>query len=113
MKYLYQVVFEDEYLNLIEVGWYENLDDAIDDINGFIWEDAFKLQKGDLSVYPSTFGFAFDTCIYDIALTRHDEEELMDYQGGEMIRGFVHSFDNDEEYETAKRLFVNRKENSK
>lgn len=37
----------------------------------------------------------------------------MDYQGGEMIRGFVHSFDNDEEYETAKRLFVNRKENSK
>ena len=26
MKYLYQVVFEDEYLNLIEVGWYENLD---------------------------------------------------------------------------------------
>ena len=113
MKYLYQVVFEDEYLNLWEVGWYENLDDAIDDLNGFIWEDVFKLQKGDLSVYPSTFGFAFDTCIYDIALNRHEEEELMDYQGWEMIRGFVRSFDNDEEYETAKRLFVNRKENSK
>ena len=64
MKYLYQVVFEDEYLNLFEVGWYENLDDAIDDINGFIWEDAFKLQKGNLSIYPSIFGFAFDTCIY-------------------------------------------------
>ena len=74
MKYLYQVVFEDEYLNLWEVGWYENLDDAIDDINKFIYVDEFKLQKGDISVYPSTFGFAFDTCIYDIALTRHDED---------------------------------------
>lgn len=113
MKYLYQVIFEDEYFNLFEVGWYENLDDAIDDINGFICEDEFKLQKGDLSVYQGTFGLVFDTCIYDIALTRHNEDELMDYIGGEMIRGFVHSFDNDEDYETAKRLFLNRKEISK
>lgn len=112
MKYLYQVIFEDEYFNLYEVGWYENLDDAIDDINKFIWVDVFKLQKGDLSVYPSTFGYAFDTCIYDVALTRHEEEELMDFQGGEMIRGFIHCFSNDEDFETAKRLFVNRKETS-
>ena len=113
MKYLYQVMFEDEYFNLYEVGWYENLDDAIEDINKFIWVDEFKLQKGDLSVYQGTFGLVFDTCLYDIASNRHTEEELMDYQGGEMIRGFVHCFPNDEEYETAKKLFVNRKENSK
>ena len=112
MNYLYQVMFEDEYFNLYEVGWYEDLDDAVDDINKFIWVEEFKLQKGDLKVYSSTFGFAFDTCLYDIALTRHNEEELMDYQGGEMIRGFVHCFLKDEEFETAKRLFVNRKETS-
>ena len=28
----------------------------------------------------------------------------MDYQGGEMIRGFVHSFDNDKEQEITKQL---------
>ena len=33
MKKLYQVIFQDEYNNLSEIGWYESLDDSIEDVN--------------------------------------------------------------------------------
>ena len=56
----YQVIFQDEYNNLFEVGIYDNLDDAIKDVNGYLTEDYNKLEKGDLFEYSNTFGPTFD-----------------------------------------------------
>lgn len=62
-------------------------------------EDSLKLNKGDLKEYPSTFGECFDREIYD--------EDGHYY----FVRGFIHTLDNKEDYETCKRIFV--KENNK
>ena len=96
MNKLYEVFIQDEYNNNWWLGWYANLDDSIDDINGFILEDNLKLSKGGLQEYMSTLGYCFDREVYD------DDGHYY------CIRGFIHSF-NDEEYETCKRIFVKEK----
>lgn len=63
--YVYQVIFQDEYNNLYLLGFYKDLDDCIDSVNEYLGDDYKKLEKGDLTVYPSTFEMNFDKTIYD------------------------------------------------
>lgn len=82
---LYEIMMQDEYNNLYLLGFYELLDDAIEDINDFIsayYEDgAIPLEKGDLAEYASTFGACFDR---EIEWKNED-----DCPGSIMIRGFI------------------------
>lgn len=82
---LYEVMMQDEYNNLYLLGFYELLDDAIEDINDFIsayYEDgAIPLKNGDLAEYASTFGSCFDR---EIEWKNED-----DCPGSIMIRGFI------------------------
>lgn len=82
---LYEVMMQDEYDNLYLLGFYESLDDAIEDINGFIgaYDDdgAIPLEKGDLAEYASTFGTCFDREI--------EWENEEDCPGTIMVRGFI------------------------
>lgn len=82
---LYEVMMQDEYDNLYLLGFYESLDDALGDINGFIgaYDDdgAIPLEKGDLAEYASTFGTCFDREI--------EWENEEDCPGTIMVRGFI------------------------
>lgn len=82
---MYQIVMQDEYDNLYLLGFYESLDDALEDINGFIgaYDDdgAIPLEKGDLAEYASTFGTCFDREV--------EWENEEDCPGTIMIRGFI------------------------
>lgn len=71
----YQVIIQDEYNNLWHIGFYEKLEDSIDDINGML--SAYNLKIDELKEYASTF----DSC-FDIELCSEDESYIM-------IRGFV------------------------
>ena len=82
---LYEVMMQDEYDNLYLLGFYESLDDSIEDINGFIGayvdDGAIPLEKGDLAEYASTFGTCFDREI--------EWENEEDCPGTIMVRGFI------------------------
>ena len=82
---MYEVMMQDEYDNLYQLGFYGSLDDAIEDVNGFIgaYEDdgAVPLRKGDLAEYASTFGTCFDRPI--------EWENEDDCPGTIMVRGFI------------------------
>ena len=82
---LYEIVMQDEYDNLYLLGFYESLDDSIEDINDFIsayYEDgAIPIKKGDLAEYASTFGACFDR---EVEWKNED-----DCPGSVMIRGFI------------------------
>lgn len=82
---LYEVMMHDEYDNLYLLGFYESLDDAIEDINDFISaydeDGAIPIKKGDLAEYASTFGSCFDR---EIEWKNED-----DCPGSIMIRGFI------------------------
>ena len=82
---LYEVMMQDEYCNLYLLGFYRALDDAVDDVNGFLaaYEDdgAVPLQKGDLAEYASTFGSCFDREV--------EWRDEGDCPGTVMVRGFV------------------------
>lgn len=73
----YIVFTQDEWNNNYLMGFYDDLDDAIPDINGWLEIYNLKLEKGDLVEYPSTFGTVFDK-----ELETEDETVLM-------IRGFI------------------------
>lgn len=82
---LYEVMMQDEYNDLYLLGFYESLDDAIEDINGFISvydeDGAIPIKKGDLAEYASTFGSCFDR---EIEWKNEDN-----CPGSIMIRGFI------------------------
>ena len=71
----YQVIFQDEWNNLYEVGFYDNLNDSIDDINDYLKTYNAKIEE--LQEYISTFSKTFDT-------------EIDTESGVVMIRGFIH-----------------------
>ena len=56
----YIVFTQDEWNNLYLMGFYDELDDAIPDINNWLDIYNIKLEKGDIAIYPSTFGYTFD-----------------------------------------------------
>ena len=73
----YIVFTQDEWNNNYLMGFYDDLDDAIPDINDWLEIYNLKLEKGDLAEYLSTFGTVFDK-----ELETEDETVLM-------VRGFI------------------------
>lgn len=71
----YLVFTQDEWNNLYYMGTYDNLDDAIPDVNN--WLSVYDIQIDELKEYPSTFGMCFDK-----EVKTKDEQFLM-------IRGFI------------------------
>lgn len=90
---IYEVFVKDQWNNVYLCGFYKDLDDSIDDINKYIPEYKFKLQKGDIHEYISTFGTAFDTSVYDVASCKNsikDEDFEEDNESLLLeIRGFI------------------------
>ena len=89
---LYEVIFQDEWNNLSLVGWYKDLNDAVEDVNKYLdvyGDGNYKIES--LIEYPSTFGGAFD-----VELAQHfsndEDETAYDVFQSAMIRGFVHEF---------------------
>lgn len=96
---VYQVMIGSLWNWLVCVGFYYELDDAIEDINGYIKDDGIELKKGDLTEYPSSFNSCFDLDLEDYA--EKNEIKIKDDQlEYEMVRGFI--FEVSEE--TAKEL---------
>ena len=116
MKKIYEVIFQDEYDNLNQLGWYGDLDDAIDDINGCLevyGDGKYQLKKGDLKEYPGTFGSCFDMGLagfFSEDAKNEDEENKVygDLQSAS-VRGFVQEV-SDEEYDIFMNAFVNHTE---
>lgn len=73
----YEVIIQDEWNNLYHMGFYDNLEDAIPDVNDFL--KVYDVRIDELKEYPSTFGYCFDT-----EVETKDEMIIM-------IRGFIHS----------------------
>lgn len=85
---VYEVFIIDNWNNIYLIGWYKDLDDAIEGINDHITNDKYKLEKGDLKEYPSTFNNCFDTSVYDIYQSKNSDDEI-DYEDDIQIRGFI------------------------
>ena len=71
----YEVIIQDEWNNLYQIGFYDKLEDAIPEINDFL--SVYEVEITELVEYPSTFGTCFDT-----EIETKDENVIM-------IRGFV------------------------
>ena len=85
---LYQIIFQDEYNNLYEIGWYGDLNTAIPDVNQFLKGYNVQLKEGAIEEYAGTFGSCFDLNLCDLF---EDLEECV------MIRGFVKTIEDLEE----------------
>lgn len=89
---IYQVQVIDIWNNITLIGFFKNLDDAIEPINEMISADEFKLVPGDLKEYPSTFSMVFDTTVGDIFESKHSDVTDVDYDSDDFvlqIRGFI------------------------
>lgn len=110
MKKVYEVIFQDEYDNLNQLGWYGDLDDAIDDINKCLevyGEGKYQLKKGDLKEYPGTFGSCFDMGFANFfSEEAEDEDKVYEDLQSTSVRGFVQEL-TDEEYDIFMNTFVN------
>lgn len=112
MKKVYEIIFVDEWNNFNQLGWYENLDDAIKDINGCLeiyGNGKYKLEKGDLKEYPGSFGSCIDMDLSSFFSDNeeYDEDDVYNEIQSCMIRGFVQEF-SDEEYAMYKNIFIDK-----
>ena len=82
----YQVILQDEYNNLYMVGFYDDLDDSIEELNKYLDIYDVELKKGDLRVYKGVYDDRFDLDLCDIF---EDKEDVR----GVMIRGFIYEED--------------------
>ncbi len=81
---LYQVIIQDEYNNLFNMGFYKELKESIKDINNFLESYDINISEDLLKEYPSSFNSCFDL---DLSTIYEDEIEPI------MIRGFIFDFD--------------------
>ena len=89
-KYVYQVYIVDEYNNAYQIGFFNNLDEAIEPINSFLNIYNVQLKPGDLKECDGTFGPYFDTYLSEIFWEQIENEELDACEvGSVMIRGFI------------------------
>lgn len=71
----YQIIMQDEYNNLYNLGFYDTLKDSVNDINE--WLKPYETEIDDLKEYASSFGNCFD-------------KEIETKDGNiVMVRGFV------------------------
>lgn len=108
MKNLYQVIFVDEYNNNYMLGFFKELDNCIEDINGYLttYGERYVLEKGDIKLYASTFGECFDIELGHLFVSKSDnlnDDTPYDDLQSCMVRGFTFAFD-DEDYDTAVKL---------
>lgn len=82
MNKIYEVIMQDEYNNLYQLGFYKNLKDAVPDINDWLTAYDVSIKEDDLNEYVSTFSSAFDL---DIGMLFEDNDDV----SGVMVRGFV------------------------
>lgn len=82
MDKIYQVIYQDEYDNLILLGFYNKLEDAIPDINSELEEFDVSITEEDLKSHPGTLGEVFDL---DIAMLFDDRDDVPFVK----IRGFI------------------------
>lgn len=54
----FQVIMQDEYNNLYNLGFYDSLDDSIEDINK--WLEPYETTIDSLETYVSSFNITFD-----------------------------------------------------
>ena len=88
---IYEIFLNDVWNNNYLIGFYKNLDDAIDQINKNINSKKFYLEKGDLKEYPSTFGNCIDVSIGDIYFHKHPDsvDDFYDDDMNMWVRGFI------------------------
>ena len=86
MGKIYEVFCQDEFNNNYFIGFYNELKNAVPDINDFLVPYEAKIET--LEEYPSTFGECFDTEV--VKEVENDEE---DNWTGVMIRGFIFDAD--------------------
>ena len=74
MTKLYQVMIEDEYFNLYEIGWFKELKDSLKDLDNFLsaYGD-IEITEDILREYASTFGTCFDT---ELTLVKDEKEAV-------------------------------------
>lgn len=83
MKY-YLVIMQDEWNNLYYLGEYNELKEAVPDVNEFLTVYDVTIEEDDLKEYAGTFGPCFDL---DIGMMDKYSEREDIY--GIMVRGFV------------------------
>ena len=71
----YIVFTQDEWNNLYLMGFYDDLKDAIPEVND--WLKIYGVEIDELEEYPSTFGYTFDK-----EIETKDENFVM-------VRGFI------------------------
>ena len=114
MKKLYEVVFVSEWNNYDQLGWYTNLDDAIEDINGELKTYAngkYQLEKGDLKEYVGSFGLCIDISLASFFCDKleaegEEEEEIYSELQSCEVRGYVYELD-DLDYEMLVQTLIN------
>lgn len=88
MGKIYEVFMQDEYNNCYFIGFYNELKNAVPDINSFLEPYDAKIET--LEEYPSTFGECFDTEVFKE--TNGDDDPDSGWTGV-MIRGFIFDAD--------------------
>lgn len=81
---VYEILFEDEYDNLYQLGYYKSLASAVDDINSELSVYNIKLKYDDLKEYAGTFGACFDANIGYLTDAPEDSDAY-----SINIRGFI------------------------
>ena len=82
MNRVYQVIYQDEWDNLIQLGFYNKLEDAVNDINNELEEYDISITKEDLKSHSGMFGECFDL---NISLLFDDRDDIPFVK----IRGFI------------------------
>lgn len=110
MKKLYEVIFVDEYNNFLLLGWFSDLDNAIESINkqlSVYGKGKYQLENGDLKEYLGTINICFGMDLpYFFTEKMGDsfENEIYRELNSCQIRGFVYEFNN-LDYEIVKKIF--------
>lgn len=76
----YEVIIQDEWNNLYQIGFYNTLNEALPDVNDFL--ETYDVKLDEIKEYPSTFGMCFDT-----EIETKDENIVM-------VRGFILDWEN-------------------
>lgn len=73
----YQVIIQDEWNCLYHIGFYDKLEDSLEDVNSFLF-DCYDVKIDELMEYPSTWCTCFDR-----------EVEIDDGDNIVYVRGFI------------------------
>lgn len=73
----YQVIIQDEWNCLYHIGFYDKLEDSLEDVNNFLF-DCYDVKIDELVEYPSTWTTCFDR-----------EVEIDDGENIVYVRGFI------------------------